>query len=157
MEQVRDIPVEKLVPHRRPMILIDVMVEADATRSVCETTIRPDSVFLEPEGVPAFVGIEFMAQAVAAHGGYLSYLKGEPAKVGFLLGTPHLTMARPFFKLGQTLRMEVVEDWGDDQLMRFSCTIRDKDSGAVLQEAGLNVFQPRDLHEYLEQKRGLSP
>ena len=152
MEAV-DYPIHDLVPHRGPMCLLDAMLEADPLNSVCEATIREDAIFLEDDAVPAQIGIEYMAQAIAAHGGWLSQLKGEPVKVGFLLGAPRWNIHRGSFQLGQTLRIEVSQDWGDDELRRFDCLIKDKDSGEVMQDANINVLLPNDLQKYLSASR----
>ncbi|MGE3538580.1 MAG: 3-hydroxylacyl-ACP dehydratase [Candidatus Tectimicrobiota bacterium] len=142
-------PIEQLLPHRPPMILLDRLVQVTAGTSTCEVTIRPESLFLEPSGMPSFVGLEYMAQAVAAYGGYQAYLAGEPVAVGFLLGTSALQSACQFFDLGQTLWIQVTHVWGDHELMQFHCTITDAASGRPLQEADLNVFKPKDLQAYL--------
>ena len=142
-------PIEQLLPHRPPMILIDRMVDATETGSTCEVTIEPQTLFLEPAGVPAFVGLEYMAQAVAAYGGYRSYLAGEPVAVGFLLGTPQLQTSCQFFDIRQTLRIQVTHVWGENELMQFHCTIQDASTGKLLQQAELNVFKPKDLQSYL--------
>ena len=152
MAETVNIPIGELVPHDPPMILIDAMVEADEQHNVCLVAVTPESLFLEEEGVPALVGIEYMAQAVAAHGGYMSRLAGEPVRVGFLLGTPKMISHVTHFPLHSNLRIEVLLDWGDEELMRFSCKIMDE-SGRLLQEAGLNVFHPRDLDTYLAESR----
>jgi len=152
MEPLSEIPMEKLVPHDLPMALLDKMTEFQDNRSICQVTIHPEIMFYEENGVPAFVGLEYMAQAVAAHGGYRSLTQGEPVKVGFLLGTPHLKFYCESFSNGTTLNVEVLEDWGDHQLMRFQCAIRDT-AGNLLMETGLNVFQPKDLDAYLSKNR----
>ena len=132
------------------MILIDRMVDATETGSTCEVTIEPQTLFLEPAGVPAFVGLEYMAQAVAAYGGYRSYLAGEPVAVGFLLGTPQLQTSCQFFDIRQTLRIQVTHVWGENELLQFHCTIQDASTGKLLQQAELNVFKPKDLQSYLD-------
>jgi predicted hotdog family 3-hydroxylacyl-ACP dehydratase len=132
------------------MILIDRMVDATETGNTCEVTIEPQTLFVEPAGVPAFVGLEYMAQAVAAYGGYRSYLAGEPVAVGFLLGTPQLQTSCQFFDVRQRLRIQVTHVWGDNELMQFHCTIQDAATGKLLQQAELNVFKPKDLQSYLD-------
>ncbi len=154
MGKALDLPIDALVPHARPMLLLDSMLEADETHNRCTVTIGPDTMFLEEGGVPAYVGIEYMAQAVAAHGGYLAHLAGEPVRIGFLLGTPRFVTHCEAFPLGSVLEIEAHLEWGDDELLRFGCRIRDMDTGRLLQEAGLNVFQPRDLDTYLQANRG---
>jgi predicted hotdog family 3-hydroxylacyl-ACP dehydratase len=149
MAAVQYPPLEQLLPYRPPMILIDRMIDATDTGSTCEVTIRPQTLFIEPEGVPAFVGLEYMAQAVAAYGGYKSYRAGEPMAIGFLLGTPQLKTYCQFFDCGQTLQIQVTHVWGDDELRQFHCTIQDALTGKLLQQAELNVFKPQDLQSYL--------
>jgi predicted hotdog family 3-hydroxylacyl-ACP dehydratase len=147
-------PIEQLLPHRPPMILIDRMIDATETGSTCEITIGPQTLFLEPAGVPAFVGIEYMAQAVAAYGGYKSFRVGESVAVGFLLGTPHLKTYCQFFELGQTLQVQVTLVWGQHELMQFHCTIQDASTRKLLQQAELNVFKPKNLQSFLDEVGG---
>lgn len=144
-------PVEQLLPHRAPMILIDRLVEANEQEGTCEVTITPQSMFLEAAGVPAFVGIEYMAQSIAAHGGYQHYLANEPIAVGLLMGTRRLETACQFFELGQTLHIHVSHVWGKRELMRFRCTIASATTGALLQHAELHVFKPKTVQSYLEE------
>ena len=143
-------PLEQLLPHRSPMILLDQMIDATAMGSTCEVTIGPQTLFVESGGVPAFVGLEYMAQAIAAYGGYKSYLAGEPIAIGFLLGTPELRTYCQFFNCGQTLQIQVTHVWGERELMQFHCTIQDALTGKLLQQAELNVFKPQDLQLYLD-------
>ncbi len=144
-------PIEQLLPHRLPMILIDRLVRTNGVETVCEVTIKPHSMFVQAAGVPAFVGIEYMAQTVAAHGGYQSYLEGHPIAVGLLLGTRRLETHCQFFELGQTLRIDVTHIWGQHELMRFRCAITHAVSDTRLQQAELNVFKPKTLQSYLEE------
>lgn len=150
MAQTLDIPIGTLVPHESTMLLLDSMLEADEHGTVCLVKVHEQSTFLQAEGVPALIGIEYMAQAIAAHGGYQAVIVGDPVRVGFLLGTPKLTSHVSFFPVGSSLRVEVEKDWGDDEMLRFKCRILDQDSCELLMEAGLNVFQPRDLGSYLQ-------
>jgi predicted hotdog family 3-hydroxylacyl-ACP dehydratase len=133
------------------MILIDQMIDATETGSMCEVTIGPQTLFIEAAGVPAFVGLEYMAQAVAAYGGYKSYRAGEPIAIGLLLGTPELRTYCQFFDCGQTLQIQVTHVWGEHELMQFHCTIQEASTGKLLQQAELNVFKPKDLQLYLHE------
>jgi predicted hotdog family 3-hydroxylacyl-ACP dehydratase len=135
------------------MILIDRLISADGQETVCEVTISPHAPFATASGVPAFVGIEYMAQSVAAHGGYQSYQAGDPISVGLLLGTRRLDTYCQLFPVGQTLRIKVTHIWGKHELMRFSCTITDAATEQLLQQAELNVFKPSALQSYLEEAR----
>ena len=76
-------PIEQLLPHRPPMILIDRLVWTNGVATVCEVTIGPHSMFIQAVGVPAFVGIEYMAQTVAAHGATSPIWRGSPLLWGY--------------------------------------------------------------------------
>jgi predicted hotdog family 3-hydroxylacyl-ACP dehydratase len=149
MAAVQYPPLEQLLPYRPPMILLDRMIDATDKGSMCEVTIGPQTPFIEPAGVPAFVGLEYMAQAVAAYAGYRSYLAGTSMAVGFLLGTPELKTCCQFFDCGQTLQIQATHVWGDNEFMQFHCTIQDALTGKLLQQAELHVFKPQDLQSYL--------
>lgn len=149
MAEALNLPARELVPHRPPMLLIDSLIEAGEDYSVCRASIRLDSVFLEADGVPAIAGIEYMAQAVAAHGGYLDQLKGEPVKVGFLLGSPQFETFVTTLPLGSQLRIHVQKDWGDDQMMRFRCQMFNDLDDSLWQQCDMNVYQPKDVPGYL--------
>lgn len=148
---------DQLLPHRAPMILIDRLIETDGRETVCEVTVAAHAPFARASGVPAFVGIEYMAQTVAAHGGYQAYQAGEPIAVGLLLGTRRLDTYCQFFALGQRLRIHVAHTWGQHELMRFSCKIVDAETSQLLQQAELNVFKPKALQAYVEEARHDNP
>ena len=79
--------IRSLVPHAGAMLLLDRVVSADADNLLAEVRIRSDSLFCNGDGVGVWVGIEYMAQAIAAWAGYIARSRGEPVKLGFLLGT----------------------------------------------------------------------
>jgi predicted hotdog family 3-hydroxylacyl-ACP dehydratase len=149
MAAIRYPPIEQLLPHRAPMMLLDRMIDATATTCTCEVTITPQTLFSEAAGVPAFVGLEYMAQAVAAYGGYKAHLAGEPIGLGFLVGAPQFKTDCQFFRCGQTLRIQVSHIWGGNKLMRFHGTIQDALTENLLQQADLTVFKPQEEALYL--------
>lgn len=138
-------PLEQLLPHRQPMILLTRMVEATGTTAACEVDIGPATQFCDGESVAAYVGIEYMAQAVAAFSGFHRHCDRQPIEVGFLISVPKFKSYSQSFRLGQTLRVEVAHVWGERQLARFHCGIRDAQTGDLLQEAELSVFKPETL------------
>jgi predicted hotdog family 3-hydroxylacyl-ACP dehydratase len=144
-------PLERLLPHHPPMILIDRLLEANEQETVCEVTITPESMFLEAAGVPAFVGLEYLAQSIAARIGYQHYLAHEPITVGLLMGTHRLETGCQFFELGQTLRIHVAHVWGTLELRRFRCTMTSASIGIVLQHAELHICKPKNVQSYLEE------
>lgn len=124
-----DIPaIEQLLPHRPPMLLLDRLLSADELNAVAEIRITPASTFFISsdgvEGVPAWVGIEYMAQTIAALAGWRALRKGLPVPTGYLLGTRHYACTLAHFRSGQTLTIEVSEQMFDDNgLGAYNCRI----------------------------------
>jgi predicted hotdog family 3-hydroxylacyl-ACP dehydratase len=141
-------PITALVPHRPPMLLIDRLLEDDAEQVKAEAVIRPGQLFLMSEGLPAWVGIELMAQTVASFAGLRALEKREPVRLGFLLGTRRYECSRPFFPTGARLEIEARQELvGDNGLAVFSCKILLENE--VVATAQLNAFQPPDVEAYL--------
>jgi predicted hotdog family 3-hydroxylacyl-ACP dehydratase len=144
--------VEDLVPHSSSMSLLDRLIESDGRHAVSEVTIRPDSMFFEAEkGIPIWIGIEYMAQTIAAMSGYDSKLKGKPVKIGLLVGCRKSICHVPFFTEGKTIRTAVEYVWEAEGMGVFDCTIssRDGENEEILMEASINVFQPDNIENYL--------
>ena len=97
--------IEKLVPHADPMLLLDKLVESGDDYLVCELMVRSDGLFDAKGRVPAWLGIEYMAQTVAAYSGLQAYQRGEPVKLGFLLGSRRFETNVADFACGDTLRV----------------------------------------------------
>lgn len=125
LRQCQGLPVAEFVMHRDAMLLLDTIVEADDDLTVCEWTVDKDCAFVEDEqGVPAYVGIEFMAQCVAVHAGVRARIEGRGPPLGFLLGTRHFTTSVSHFRIGDTYRAictELIRD--DNGLGSYGCTI----------------------------------
>jgi predicted hotdog family 3-hydroxylacyl-ACP dehydratase len=142
MRTAIDMPIAELMPHGGRMRLLDRILEGDADSLLAEVTVREDSLFFANGGVGGWVGIEFMAQAVAAWAGWHARLRGEAPRVGFLLGTRRYECSRPVFKPGECLRIEVLRQFSaDNGLGQFDCTITI--GTETVAKAALTVFEPR--------------
>jgi len=140
-------PIVELVPHRPPMLLLDRVLSYDGERVVCETVLGPDSPFAEQGEVPAVVGIEYMAQTIAAGAGLSARDKGDQAgRTGFLLGCRNLSIAVDSFQIGDRLTIEARRTWGENQIGSFACKVQR--GSEVLVEGALTVYQgplPEDM------------
>ena len=132
-------PIVELVPHRPPMLLLDRVLSYDGQCVICETVLGPDSPFVEGGFVPGVVGIEYMAQAIAAGAGLSARDKGEGARIGFLLGCRKLTIAVDSFQVGDRLIVEARRTWGENHIGSFACTVQR--GSEVLVEGSLTVYQ----------------
>lgn len=140
--------IRSLVPHSGAMVLLDRVLAVDADSLRAEVAIRPESLFCGADGVGAWVGIEYMAQAIAAHAGHAARLRGEPVQIGFLLGSRRYECARPAFSVGSLLRVEIrCLLFAANGLGSYECRIEDEDGVAAT--ATVSVFLPANADEFL--------
>jgi len=131
--------VQELLAHTGPMMLLDRVVSFDEQAMVCEVVVRNNGLFGDDYSVPALIGIEYMAQTIAAHGTMLDKLANRPSYLGFLLGTRAYTSSVDFFLTGSVLTVSVEKIIQDQGLGVFDCKIT---APGILVEAKLNVYQP---------------
>jgi predicted hotdog family 3-hydroxylacyl-ACP dehydratase len=132
-------PLRELVPHRPPMLLLDRVLSYSSDVVTCEVQIHAGSLFLEDGQVPAVVGLEYMAQSVAAFAGLTARGGGQAARIGLLLGSRELCFATDGFQLGDRLIVEARRTWGETELGSFACKI--ERAGALLAWGTLTVYQ----------------
>ena len=86
-----------LMPHQRPMRLIDTVLSVEPDGSgTAETIIRADNIFLDRDNalLPEAM-VELMAQAFAAVNGYSDLQAGRPGRTGYLVGLKKVTFPTP--------------------------------------------------------------
>jgi predicted hotdog family 3-hydroxylacyl-ACP dehydratase len=131
------------------MVLLDSVVSAGDDDLCAQVTIRPDSMFCDGAAVGSWVGIEYMAQAIAAHAGWLARLRGDSVKVGFLLGSRKYEAAVPAFAVGTVLHVHAHRALqGDNGLGAFECRIEVE--GRTVATATVTVYQPDNVNEFLQ-------
>ena len=99
--------IQTLVPHSGQMVMLDRALSADTDNLCAEVRIHAGSMLADETGVGAWVGIEYMAQAIAAHAGWLALERGAAVKVGFLLGSRKYEAKVARFVPGSVLRVHV--------------------------------------------------
>jgi predicted hotdog family 3-hydroxylacyl-ACP dehydratase len=145
----REIPIEELIVHRPPMRLLDRIVSVSESDAVAETTVRSDNPFFESgRGVPAYFGLEMMAQAIAAIDGEKRRRSGLPPNIGFLLGCRHYASKRASFAESEKLTVAVSMVFGDSAMFAFDCRL-DDEQGEVA-TANLKVYAPADPQAFLD-------
>jgi predicted hotdog family 3-hydroxylacyl-ACP dehydratase len=127
------------IPHSGCMVLLDRIVDCDEQGLTAELAVREDELFSPGLTVPAWVGIEYMAQTIAAYVGVKAKQANEPIRLGFLLGTRFYNSNVAAFKVGATLTIRVEKIIQDDGLGVFECQILGE---GVDITANLNVYQP---------------
>jgi predicted hotdog family 3-hydroxylacyl-ACP dehydratase len=149
-------PIAEILPHAGEMILLDEVVEVEAERIVCTRTLRAGGLFQHADGsLPAWAGVELMAQSIAAWSGCRARTDRQPVQLGFLLGTRHYTCNVIAFPPGSCLRVEAERSFYDARGMGvFSCRI---DAPGIHAEARLNVYRPPDADAFFNQIAGEIP
>ena len=151
---MNDFPaIDELLPHRGTMLLLDRVTDFDGDCLIAEYAPRPDAWYAGSSGdMPGWLGIELMAQAVAAHAAMKKRLAGLPPKMGALLGTrcyQSSSLASGCFSAGQVLRIRVQEDFQDDSGLAVYGSVIERD-GVVLATATLKVFEPVDFELFMQ-------
>jgi predicted hotdog family 3-hydroxylacyl-ACP dehydratase len=145
-----DWPVAELLPHAGDMILLDAVESFDAETIDAKLQVKPDGLFSLSDGsLPAWVGVEIMAQTVAAYAGCQARQAGLPVELGFLLGTRNYQCNVERFPAGSWLRIRALRSLQDDNGMGvFECHL---DGPGIHAEARLNVFRPPEVASYLQE------
>ena len=133
--------VAEVLPQAGRMVLLTAIVEHAEDGTSCVVEIGEDDPFREAGGlVPAWVGLEYMAQCVAAHGGLRARETGGPVRIGFVAGSRRLDVLTAGFSPGQVLEVRARLLAGGSRLLTFACSLRDRASGALFMEGDLQVI-----------------
>ena len=105
---------ESIIPHRGKMLLLMRIKEYNLEeRALCaEHHVTEDCLFYDSSvgGVPAWVGFEFMAQAISALSGIRDREMGIKPRIGFILSVPSMKIEIPVFKLGSVVELRVKQN-----------------------------------------------
>ena len=139
--------VDQLVPHSGQMSLLSHITGYGEDWLSAAVDITPTSMFLEEQGVPAWVGLEYMAQTIGAYAGLQERLKGHEPRVGFLLGTRRYSIPVPYFAPGERIQLKVIKNMqAENGLCAFDCELTGNGYTAT---ASLNIYQPDDAETFL--------
>ena len=129
------------VPHRGAMSLLATVEHCDDQTILARVVVPSNGLFVTDDGVPAWVGIEYMAQAVAAWSGARARDGGGSPRIGFLLGSRRYEAMVPCFEAASVLQVYAqCELMGSNGLGMFDCRVTQGDR--VLATGRLSVFEP---------------
>jgi 3-hydroxyacyl-[acyl-carrier-protein] dehydratase len=134
------VDVELLVPHRRPVCMIDRLVEYRDESCVVEALIHSGNLLVGEDGILDHVAyMELIAQAFAAFKGYHDILHEKLVKKGFLVVVKHMECKGEAF-LGDILRINVstVSEVGGFAVAEGTITRDDE----VIASGGLTLWIP---------------
>lgn len=138
-----------VVPHSGRMVLVDELLDYGDDFVICAVDIRRDSVLSDGvNGVPAWVGLEYMAQTIGAFTGLEDLRNGRRPQIGLLLGCRAYKADVPMFALGARLIVNATLEFRDESnLAIFSCEIRE--DGIVRAKGDVKAFRPDDVFAFL--------
>ena len=145
--------IEQVLPHDHPMILLDSLVTFDEDSATCNNLITEQSLLFDAalQGVPSYVGIEYMAQSIAAYANANELINNRPVEIGFLVSTRKYKCDYAVFTLGMALQITVKLLYKDESgLSAFDCAIFIDDKEVA--SARVNVFQPENPTEFLAEQ-----
>jgi predicted hotdog family 3-hydroxylacyl-ACP dehydratase len=149
MSRGPEFPIAKVLPHAAPLLLLDELLDHGPEHVSCGVTIRPDSLFCDgANGVPSWVGLEYMAQTASAYSGVEEARQGKRPSVGLLLGTRRYETDVAVFPIGSTLRIVAKLALRDDNdLAAFDCILYcDRGDVATPWARGdVKAYRPKDL------------
>ena len=150
MEPTSASAVDRWIPQRGAMQLLDRIIQVDADSAVAELRVPIDGLFTQGGQVPAWIGIEYMAQTISAWAaGRFQGRGGEGPKLGLLLGSRKYEAHCDGFPCGAMLRVEArCEIMGDNGLGMFDCRVQM--DGRDVATAKVSVFEPDDAFAFLK-------
>ena len=143
-------PLDDVLPHRKPMVLIDEIVAFDAAAGSLTAAVTATREWCEN-----WTAIEFMAQTAAALAGKVDRLGGYegPARPGFLLGTRRLDLDLDRFEIGARYLVTATCAFSDAETASFECVVTQARDGAVVAKATLNAYRPQDIRGFMAAQR----
>ncbi|HET7676047.1 MAG TPA: 3-hydroxylacyl-ACP dehydratase [Gammaproteobacteria bacterium] len=131
----------ELLPHAGRAVLIDEIV-ADSTDAidVIARITATHPYYVHGRGVPSWVGIELMAQAIAAHAGLTGRRERRPPRMGMLLGTRRYAATAAWFAEGARLEIHAERAFGNEGGMA-ACDCRIRCGGETLAEATIIIAE----------------
>jgi predicted hotdog family 3-hydroxylacyl-ACP dehydratase len=135
------------------MLLVDRVVAWDAQHAVVAAIPKPDAWYSEEGAMPSWIGVELMAQAIAAHVGLVARSHGKPPKAGVLLGTRQYRAMQPRFAAGVELLVTARMTYRDESgLGAYDSSITLH--GAEVATASVSVYEPPDFAAFLAEQLG---
>ncbi|WP_339486987.1 hotdog family protein [Pseudomonas sp. EL_65y_Pfl2_R95] len=140
----------ELVPHSGDMVLLDEVISYGSEEIETRVLVKAGGLFNQADGsYPAWLGVELMAQSIAAFAGCHARAAGKPVALGFLLGTRKFECDVESFPLGTALQITATRSLQDDNGMAvFECHLR---GPGIYATARLNVFQPPNVNQFLQE------
>jgi predicted hotdog family 3-hydroxylacyl-ACP dehydratase len=132
---------ERLLPHRRPMRLVETMDRVDDASIDTSAVVRDTWPTAEGDSVRTLVLIELIAQSAAVLQGWRERHEKETGIGGLLVGIQQLTPMRPTLPIGTRLQCKVRITHGATNYLAFEGEVKD-DAGVVWLTGAIQAYRP---------------
>jgi len=136
-------PIESLIPHRDPALLVRVIADLSPEEITCIAVIPGDHPLVERGGAPCFLGLEAAAQAAAA---LEAVSRPAPAasgpRIGYLVGVRDAELRLADLPAGWPLRVTVRPAGSAPPLAIYEAKV--EIDGEVAMTATLSTYLKRD-------------
>lgn len=131
------------------MRLLDRIVAFDEQGIVARTRVDPDAWYAGPDGsMPSWIGIELMAQAIAAHANLTDGIKDGAPRRGVLLGTRSFEATTTRFAPATEITVRARRVYREPEgLGAYDCELAVDER--MLAHAVLKVFEPADFDDFV--------
>lgn len=146
-----------VLPHSGAMLLLDELLDFGEEHVTCAVRVRTGTRFCHgADGVPAWVGLEYMAQTMCAFSGVEEVRAGLRPSIGLLLGSRRYQSEVEWFRPGIDLVVRADLQLRDENdLVAFQCTIHEGDS--LLARGDVKAYRPRDVMSVIRGVRAGGP
>lgn len=136
--------IAELLPHGPEALCLDAATAyIPGERSEARLRVRPGLWLYDEtlDGIPAWAGIEIMAQTLGVYVGMDARDAGRGPRMGYLIGMRHFRASAPLIPNGTELRVEALRRYSEPHgLGRFDCRILV--GNTELARATLTVWRP---------------
>jgi predicted hotdog family 3-hydroxylacyl-ACP dehydratase len=134
-----------LIPHRGESLLLDRIVDHDDGCTTARVIVGSRSCLLrDDDTVPAWLVVEYMAQTIAVHEGYVARSEGRTLEIGFLVTVVRLEIQPVTLRSGESLQIHARRVRGRPGLgvVSHKCTVHrvgDDDRHEIVAEGRLSI------------------
>jgi predicted hotdog family 3-hydroxylacyl-ACP dehydratase len=136
------ISVERLIPHRSPVVLTERLIQFEKLSGTVESFLNEGNLFLRSNGeLERCALMEMMAQSFAAVKGFYDLTQGKTIGRGFLVGVKEMSFAATAHKGDRLLiRIEITGETEDFALGRAEVSCRSE----VIASGSMMVWLPKE-------------
>ena len=133
--------IERLIPHRLPMRLVEELVRVDGLSIETGAVVRDSWPTADGGRVRTLVLVELIAQSAAVLQGWKERHEERTGMGGLLVGIPHATPAQLTVPVGTQLVCTVRISHGATNFLAFEGEVKDR-SGVLWLNGAIQAFRP---------------